>query len=155
MCLFIRRIFYAWPALVQHGKNLAFISCPSHDLGFFQNLLSVLRPRPSRAQPEAAPCSFPAHSCCFPEVPEEQIVAHGALGAASLAAAQVGRGAAGREGPGSWAAAYPSAFTLAKLLTVQHLLLLLPGDSGLHFFLHRLRTEALLLPCFVFVFVLF
>lgn len=33
-------------------------------------------------------------------------MAHGALGAASLAAAQVGRGAAGREGPGRWAAAH-------------------------------------------------
>lgn len=33
-------------------------------------------------------------------------MAHGALGAASLATAQVGRGAAGREGPGRWAAAH-------------------------------------------------
>lgn len=99
--------------LSQYGMAGIWLSSPAHltTSAFFQNLLSVLRPRPSQVLPEAAPSAFPAHSCCFPEVPEKQTVAHGALGAASLAAAQVGRGAAGREGPGLWAAAHPGTGT--------------------------------------------
>lgn len=147
---FIQPTFYAWPAVpVWHGRNLAFIACHLTTWAFFQNMLSVLRPRPSRAQPEAAPSAFPAHSCCFSEVPEKQTVAHGALGAASLAAAQVGRGAAGREGPGRWAAAHPRAFTPEVPDSAQHLLLLLPSVSGLHFLLHRFRME---LCCFLLFF---
>ncbi|XP_037058598.1 very-long-chain (3R)-3-hydroxyacyl-CoA dehydratase 4 isoform X2 [Peromyscus leucopus] len=54
-----------------------------------KNLLSVLKPRPSVRSPGTAPPAFPAGSRCFPEALEVQTVAHGALGAAHLAAAQL------------------------------------------------------------------
>ncbi|GAB1288624.1 Very-long-chain (3R)-3-hydroxyacyl-CoA dehydratase [Apodemus speciosus] len=50
----------------------------------------MLRPRPSRAPPEASLPGAPSQPipAASPKVPEEQTEAHGALGAASLAAAQ-------------------------------------------------------------------
>lgn len=93
------------------------LSSPAHLTTFNKtqqqqkNLLSVLKPRPSAPSPGTAPPAFPAGSRCFPEALEVQTVAHGALGAAHLAAAQVGRGAAGREGPGHWEEAHSPAST--------------------------------------------
>lgn len=102
-------------AWLEFGFHLLPISRPR----LFSKLAECVEAPPFQSAARGRPLrAFPAYSCCFPEVPEEQIVAHGALGAASLAAAQVGRGAAGREGPGSWAAAHPSAFTPGELLTL-------------------------------------
>lgn len=131
-----------------HGRNLAFIYCPSLDLCFKKktNLLSVLRLRPSLPSP-GPPCApFQPAAAVSPEVLEVQPVAHGALGAARLAAAQVGRGVAGRGGQGAGQRPTINLHSQGKPLT----LFLLPGVSGLHF-LYRLGKEALLFPSFLFL----
>lgn len=138
MCLFIQRTFRA-PAgiLEKHDRNLAFISCPSHDLFFFffkqetTKIAECVEAPPFRARPLGRPSCFPCPVLLLP----------GGAGGVDCGpwgprccppGCSPGRAQGGGEGGArALGKAHPPASTHGQRPdSVRHSLLFLPGATG-------------------------
>lgn len=137
MCLFIQRTFRAPAILEQHDRNLAFISCPSHDLFFFfkqettTKIAECVEAPPFRARPLGRPSCFPCPVLLLP----------GGAGGVDCGpwgprccppGCSPGRAQGGGEGgAGALGKAHPPASTHGQRPdSVRHSLLFLPGATG-------------------------